>query len=126
MLRPDDGLTQVTLFTKIGGPLTKRISLAPDGTLVSDGSACLMGQGWAERVPIKDVEEFKDLIGGTRSEQAIALGGLRSDLPAKVRIVTERALNGQAQPGIIARTQANIVYDQAPTFALLDHDRKGM
>jgi hypothetical protein len=126
MLRPNDVLTQVTLFTKVGGPLTKRISLAPDGTLVSDGSACLMGQGWAERVWVQDIDELKDLLARTTSEQALALGALRDDLPTKARIVTERSLNGQAQPGIIARTQANIVYDKGPAFALLDHDRKGM
>jgi hypothetical protein len=31
-----------TLLTKIGGPLTKHITLAPDGTLQSHGSACVM------------------------------------------------------------------------------------
>jgi len=32
-------------FTKHGGPLTKRVSLATDGTLVKDDSACAMGRG---------------------------------------------------------------------------------
>ena len=85
-----------------------------------------MGQGWAERVWVHDIDELKDLLARTTSEQALALGALRDDLPTKARIVTERSLNGQAQPGIIARTQANIVYDKGPAFALLDHDRKGM
>jgi hypothetical protein len=35
---------QITLFAKGGGPLTKRIYLAPDGSLKSDGSACVMSR----------------------------------------------------------------------------------
>ena len=41
---------ELTKLTKVGGPLTKRISLAPDGTLKKDGSACVMAHGTAERV----------------------------------------------------------------------------
>ena len=42
----------ITLFAKSGGPLTKRISLNEDGSLVSDGSACVMAHGTARRVSI--------------------------------------------------------------------------
>ena len=41
---------ELTRLTKDGGPLTKQISLSPDGTLVKDGSACVMAHGTAERV----------------------------------------------------------------------------
>ena len=37
-------------LAKAGGPLTKRISLATDGSLWSDGSACKMAQGRAYRL----------------------------------------------------------------------------
>ena len=50
------------LFTKFGGPLTKRISLAPDGSLKSDGSACVMAHGRAQRVAIKSVADLGALI----------------------------------------------------------------
>ena len=40
---------EITTLSKTGGPLTKRISLAPDGTLRSDGSACVMSSGIAQR-----------------------------------------------------------------------------
>ena len=55
-------MLELVKFTKTGGPLTKRISLALDGTLVSDGSACVMARGKAERVKIADIDELATLI----------------------------------------------------------------
>ena len=116
---------ELTKFTKVGGPLTKRISLAPDGKLVSDGSACVMSHGTAERVKVTGVGELATLIGTLRPNQAIALGMLRTGLPDKVKVVTAKKLNDVARPDIIARTSANVIY-QGPAFALLDFDTKGM
>ena len=116
---------ELTRLTKIGGPLTKRVSLAPDGTLVKDGSACVMTRGMAERVRVTGVDAFGALIGSLHPSQAIALGALRDGLPDKVEITTEKLLNGVTRPDIIARTGANIIY-RGPAFALLDHDSKGM
>ena len=119
-------MPELVKFTKTGGPLTKHISLAPDGTLVKDGSACVMTHGTAERVKIAGVDELAALIGSLQPSQAIALGTLRTDLPDKVEVTTKKTLvNGVARPDIIARTGANIVY-HGPAFALLDYDSKGM
>jgi hypothetical protein len=123
--QPHPPRVELTKFTKIGGPLTKRISLAPDGALVSDGSACVMTHGTAERVRIAGMGKLAALIGKLRPNQAIALGALRAGLPDKVKVITERKLNDVALPNIIARTGSNIVY-QGPAFALLDYDMKGM
>jgi hypothetical protein len=60
--------TTITIFKKFGGPLTKQISLAPDGSIVSDGSACLMTRGTANRVPVTDVVRLGALIEGLRSD----------------------------------------------------------
>ena len=66
------------------------------------------------------------MIEGLTPSQALALGGLRADLPDKVGVTTKkRLLNGTARPDLIARTAANIVY-HGPAFALLDYDTKGM
>jgi hypothetical protein len=119
-------ICEITVFTKADGPLTKKISLALDGTVKSDGSACKMARGEAERVSIKGVKDFAELIDTFTSSQAFALGALHDDLPAKVKVVTKRELNGQEYPGIIARTGANINYAEGPAFALLDYDSKGM
>ena len=111
-------------FTKDDGPLTKQISLAPDGTLVKDGSACVMSHGTAERVRVAGVVALGALIEGLTPSQALALGTLRVDLPDKVEVTTKKTVNGAARPDIIARTGANIVY-HGPAFALLDYDSKG-
>jgi hypothetical protein len=43
---------EIIVFTKTGGPLTKRISLTADGSVFSDGGACIMSCGTARRVQI--------------------------------------------------------------------------
>ena len=117
---------ELTRFTKDGGPLTKQISLSPDGTLVKDASACVMTHGTAERVRVAGVNALGALIEDLAPSQAIALGTLRPDLPDKVEVTTKKRLvNGVARPDIIARTGANIIY-RGPAFALLDYDSKGM
>jgi len=115
-------------LTKNAGPLTKKISLAPDGTLVKDCSACVMEHGTAERVRLAGVDALGALIEALTPSQAIALGALRTDLPDRVEITTKKKLiNGAARPDLIARTGANIVYHGGqPAFALLDYDSKGM
>jgi hypothetical protein len=117
---------ELTKFTKDGGPLTKKIFLAPDGTLVKDDSACAMARGTAERIWVDGVDQFGALLKDLVVSQALALGMLQAGLPDKVEITTKKTLmNGVARPDLIARTGANIVY-HGPAFALLDFDTKGM
>jgi hypothetical protein len=118
---------EITVFTKSGGPLTKRISLDADGTIKSDGSACTMSRGSAQRVSVADVRALAHLIEGLGSNQAVALGALRVDLPEQVSVVTKDRLNGAVGPDVIARTADDIVYqEKKPAFVLLDFDAKGM
>jgi hypothetical protein len=117
---------ELVRLTKDGGPLTKLISLSPDGTLVKDSSACVMARGTAERVRVAGVDALGALIEDLTPSQAIALGTLRADLPDKVEVTTKKRLvDGVARPHIIARTGSNFVY-RGPAFALLDYDSKGM
>src|SRR5215831_16622185 len=119
------GSVELTRFTKANGPLTKRISLTSDGAVKSDGSACVMAKGTAQRLPIADIAELAAVIGKTPSDQAIALGALRAGLPDRVQIVTKQKLNGQADT--IARTAADINFRKAElALALIDFDTKGM
>jgi hypothetical protein len=116
----------LTVFSKHGGPLTKQIFLKADGSVISDGSACVMSKGEAQRVVVDNVEEFAKLIGRLHSYQAIALGTLRADLPDHCKIVSKAKLNGKG-PNVITRTQDNIVYYLGePALALIDFDKKGM
>ena len=118
-------MTELTIFAKTGGPLTKRISLAPDGSVKSDGAACVMAHGAARRANIASILDLGILIERLKPNQAIALGSLRAGLPDQVEVVTKRKLNGAAN--VIARTGADIVYCKAQmALALLDYDTKGM
>ena len=65
----------LTRLTKAGGPLTKQISLAADGTLIKDKSACVMFRGTAERVTVDGVDGLGALIETLTESQALALGG---------------------------------------------------
>jgi hypothetical protein len=85
-------MIEVTRLRKVGGPLTKRISLAPDGRLVSDGSACVMSRGHATRVRLERFEGFADLIQQLEPSEAIALGGLRPNLLDHVEVTTQDRL----------------------------------
>jgi hypothetical protein len=118
---------EITVVAKAGGPLTKRISLDADGSLKSDGSACVMTQGSARRFEFGHVRELAALLERLNSHQATALGRLRADLPAAVEITTKRKLNGADRPGVIARTRDYIDYRPGePAFALVDYDTKGI
>ena len=121
---------EIVRFTKEGGPLTKKISLNDDGSTMSDGSACIMPRGIAERIPLAGIAELGALISELRSDQAIALGALRWDLPDQVSVVTKdrlKQLNGHADANTIARTADSINYRTGkPGFALCDYDSKGI
>jgi hypothetical protein len=123
----NDHTSEITGFIKSGGPLTKLISLAADGSINNDSSACVMSSGEARRIPITDVKQLTELIGKLKPNEAIALGALRYGLSDKVAVVTKNKLNGGAHPDLIARTVTDIVYRPGQTaFALLDYDTKGM
>jgi hypothetical protein len=119
---------EIILFTKMDGPLTKRISLTDDGSIHSDATACTMSRGTARRVQINDVGHFATQISLFNSNQAIALGTLPANLPDEVKITTKaKLLNGVARPNVIARTADVVIYCKGkPAFALIDTDSKGM
>ena len=82
-------MSEIVKFTKSDGPLTKRICLDEKGAVKSDGSACVMSRGVARRTPMTCVGTLGALIGGLRSDQAIALGSLRHGLPREVEVATK-------------------------------------
>ena len=117
---------EIIRITKIGGPLTKHIGLAPDGSLKSDGSSCVMPRGMARRVQIPGVAHLARLIETLRSDQAIALGRLRPGLAGEVAVVTKRKLNG-VDGAVIARSREFVAFASgSPGYVLLDFDSKAM
>jgi hypothetical protein len=127
---PGVSMIEITHIVKEGGPLTKRISLAPDGTLLSDGSACIMAKGTAKRANCTTLEAFAASISKCRNHEAIALGALRAGLPDEVDVVTKAGLeklNGSADSATIARTSEYIQHRSGqPGMVLIDVDTKGM
>jgi hypothetical protein len=118
---------EIAVFAKDNGPLTKRISLAPDGSVKSDGSACRMANGSARRFAFTEMSQYSDLLIALKHNEATVGGALRPDLPDEVRVVTKRKLTGDSVPGVIARNKEYINYRPgAPALALIDFDLKGM
>ena len=115
---------EMTRFTKAdGGLMTKVLTLNGDGTVTSDGSHCRLWEGIAERVNIASAAELAALIKGLRSDQAIALGRLRADLPAVIPVMTKANL----VPGGISRTSTFIELPKGKAaFCTIDVDTKGM
>jgi hypothetical protein len=119
--------SEITVFDKVGGILSKNISLRADGTINADGSACVMSVGEARRAKVANVGELAALIEQLKPYQAITLGVIRDGLPDQVKIVTKEKLNGATQPNVIARSSDFIVYrPRRRAFALIDFDSKGM
>jgi hypothetical protein len=114
----------VTLFTKIGGPLSKRIELV-DGKPVSDASMCRMSQGTAEIIRVPNAGALAERINNASSSTALALGMLKGvEIGLSVPIVAKARLNG---PGLYARSLDYMAFEQdREAWALLDFDRKGM
>lgn len=120
---------EITVFEKSGGPLTKHIRLGPDGQIASDASACVMANGVARRasIDLNNMRALADLINNFRSNQAYALGRLKTGLPDHVRVVRADKLDGATDPAIIARTKEFLTFpDGEASLALLDADFKGM
>jgi hypothetical protein len=54
--------SEITVFEKAGGILSKNISLRADGTINADGSACVMVRGSARRAKVADVHALGALF----------------------------------------------------------------
>src|SRR4051794_33039807 len=83
-------LFEITTLSKLGGPLTKLITLGPDDRIKSDGSACVMGRGSARRTLVTSMAMLADHIAALAENEAITLGRLADGLRADVEITTKR------------------------------------
>jgi len=118
--------TEITVFEKTSGPLTKRIALR-NGKIVNDSSACCMANGTARRVKIDNMQELANLINNFSSSQAYALGRLKDGLPDRVRVIRADKLNGAGDPAVIARTLDYLIFREGEGgLVLLDADFKDM
>ena len=121
-----DPNVSLTRIEKDKGPVTKRLTLTPDGKIESDGSQCWIAAGKMERLELDDWRDFATHIEATPRNVAFALGDLRPGLSSPVSLVSCKDCRS-AEPGFATRTQGNIVYaPDAAGFLLLDYDTKGM
>jgi hypothetical protein len=118
--------TEVTLFWKKSGVLTKRIGLDQHGKLISSGAECVMFDGNAFRRSIKSAKELADFIETLDDDEAVALGRLKPEYSRGVSITTKRRLEN-APAGTVARTADFLHFAEGrPGWLLLDIDQKGM
>jgi hypothetical protein len=117
---------EITLIKKSGRQpvMSKRIFLDELGKVCSDGSQCLMANGTATRATAETAAELAQHIEACGTDQAIALGALKGDLPSPVQITTSARLKDN--PGAISRCREFIDYRPGPAWALIDFDTKGM
>jgi hypothetical protein len=122
---------RVVVFRKGSGILCKKISLNPDNTVKSDGSACSMSVGTAE-LQTHNQQTFADLIGNLDYHEAIALGAFREGIPDQVKVETKRSAARTKFPGgrpddLIVRSADYIQYlPGQPALLLIDVDTKAM
>ena len=124
-----DRRAEITVFTKSGGKLTKRIHLV-DGAISNDSSACAMAEGEARRVSINlnSIATLATLINGLGPKQAYAIGRLKEGLADHVDIVTaDKLADFHGKPSVAARTKEHLVFVAgAAAICLLDIDLKGL
>ena len=111
------------VFTKSGGPLTKRITLE-NGQLVKDGSQCSMSNGEVATFDFDSMATLSSLLVSLRIKQAIALAttdyrNLAGSSPQRVVTNAEQDQN----PAAIARTKKFLKFeDGKPALILFDRD----
>jgi hypothetical protein len=118
---------QITLITKRGTPalMSKTISLDEAGKLHSDASECRMVYGTATREFAATASALVLIIASCGSDQAIALGRLKDELPDRVEVTVPSRLD--RHPGAITRSRKFIDYRPgSAAWALIDFDTKGM
>ena len=117
---------EITLISKAGnGSMSKVIDLDEHGALRSDGSACFLVEGTADRRPAATAAELADIIASCGSNQALALGSLKEGISAPARVVTKQNLH--LNLGAISRSREYIDYQpNRPAWGLVDFDTKGM
>ena len=116
---------EIAIFCNSDGPMSKHFALQ-DGKIQAV-AACKLKRGTARRVMLYDAAAFAKLIGNMKSNEALALGRLRADLPDTVEVVTKRELNGSTAVKVIARSQDFLYFaERIAAWMLFDHDGKKM
>jgi len=111
----DETRFPVSLFTKEGGILTKKINCT-GGQIKKDASLCFLSSGKVETCNLT-LAKFPAFLREIKTNQAIAHGICESGTS---RVVSGKNFNGQ--PGTITRSLENFKYPKGPGLGLLDID----
>lgn len=114
-------LATITVFASDDKTLSKRYALGADGRLVSDGSACAMSSGLAQRFDASTADELAAIINKCEPRNAICVGRFINPALQKTRITTA----GREADGEISRTKENFDFADGPGWAPLDADGTG-
>src|SRR3974377_1272227 len=96
--------TEITVFKKSSGILSKTIAAAVDGSPVSDGSACRMSSGEAKRIPLPGgAQALAELIENMASDEGLRRGRRVSGVGESAPVTTVSRLKS-APEGAIARS----------------------
>ncbi|HEY8129290.1 MAG TPA: hypothetical protein VIF39_11375, partial [Hyphomicrobium sp.] len=118
-------MLEITRLEKAGGGLTKVIALK-NGRPVSDGSGCWMSRGMMARCRLSNLPDFANLIETLPSNEAIALGAMRADLPDSAPLRAKSDPMSKVR-GYVTRTADVIAYRPGrQALVLCDFDLKGM
>lgn len=111
---------QLSVFTTEGGRvLSKTISKARDGGLVSRGGGNLT-DGRVTRAEVATIRQLLDLLCSLSSSQAVSFGVCS---PVEARVVTKAALERAAcAQNQVARDRKHFAWPKGPGFLLLDYD----
>jgi len=116
---------EITLIENDNGPVNKKLTINPGGTLRKESAANIYS-GKAFRVPLEDWRYLKQ-IEDAAPTQAIALGRMHPDLPDMAFLTTDGNKSELAKPGRFSRTKGNIIYEAGkPAPVAIDFDDNGM
>ena len=118
---------EISLFTKDGGDLTKKVHWNADHTgIFSDSRDCKMATGVMARVPLPDWRDLGRGLPLFPGNTALALGRMTPELPEAIHLVTKKSPEC-CRPGYASRTGDNLIFAKGkPAVLLLDFDTKGM
>jgi RecA-family ATPase len=110
----------LTIVSKAGGSLSKRLYLDASGKLVKDASPCGMSHGEAVMMAAGDAVALGRLIDGLSSHQAVTLGAIKNTREGEIRSIAAK----RARPnGAISRSLHFFHFAPGtPAWCLLDFD----
>jgi hypothetical protein len=106
---------EISLFTKDGGDLTKKVHWNADHTgIFSDSRDCKMATGVMARASLPDWRDLGRELPLFPGNTALALGRMKPELPDAIHLVTKKSPEC-CRPGYASRTGDNLIFAKGMT-----------